>query len=178
MKARLLFLALLTTPILGGGTAAAAAIDTNAETQAMLSASRSSDNFESRTSRLALVESSEAYCRSLKSVFPTNSPADDSWLDGELNGGGDRPLQALSTIQMVRRMANNFVGECLYFAAMARANPDSPKAYIALAMSFDKANGNLHVRADETGVDVKAYALELGLGWTLSGFLRAAYAVS
>lgn len=159
-------------------TATAATAKTNLETQALLRATTSPDDFSSRDSRLLLIDGAEAYCRSLKRVFPTNSPADDSWLQEEVAGGGDRPLRAISSIQMVRRMAANFVGECLHFAVMARANPDSPKAYVGLAIAFDKADGNLHIRANETGVDVEAYSLELGLGWSIKGFLRAAYAVS
>ena len=150
----------------------------NDETRDLVRAATRFDEMESQDARTGLIDSAEAYCTALEREFPKNSPAEDEWLDDELRGAGNRPRNALGSVEMVRRIASNFTGECLFFVSVARVDPNSPKGFVGLAMAFDKADGNLHTRADDVGVNPETFGLEIVLRIARSGFLRAAYVTS
>ena len=147
------------------------------EVKNLLLASDKTGEMENAEVRKDLLDSAEAYCVAIEHEFPKNSPTEDEWLNSELRGTGNRACNAIASVEMVRRMAANLTGECLFFVNMARLEPNSAKGFIGLAIAFDKADGNLHQRAEEIGVDPEKFGFEFILGIATSGFLRAAYAI-
>jgi hypothetical protein len=135
-----------------------------------------SDQFESAETRASLIESALAYCRDVRSVFPRSSPAEKAWIDGEMNGSGDRMIRLLQTAEWGRLQAENFVDGCISFAELGKSQPWDVRAYIGLAFSFSKFRPYAEGAARQNGVDPDRFGFSY-LGTKDLSFLRAALAL-
>lgn len=122
----------------------------------MLSVDRNALRLEN--GRTALVEAASAYCELVDQQFPRNSPAEEEWLSGEVQGGGDRPLRALNSPEFARRATAAFTSTCRSYVEEYRRG-GRQAGLIGLAYAFVRYQGGAEAYASRNNID----AAELGV---------------
>lgn len=99
----------------------------------------------SPANRVKLSRRSEAYCREVLDTVPTNTPAEDAWVNEELKFSDiDRMTRLGSSKEWARRQLKETFSECLRIVALLRQaqanNARSAEAvqFISLAYTFNQ----------------------------------------
>lgn len=107
------------------------------------------------------------YCAALQQRYPTNSPAEDQWLEREMGGGGERLIRALASAEFGRRDAAMFTANCISMTEAFEMYPDArPNILFALIGSIARYSPDAEYHAESNGLDGDAWGFTF-LGTTI-----------
>jgi hypothetical protein len=115
---------------------AQAALSVEDASKALLILSIDQHRLSTPEGRAELVKAVNDYCIAIKDVYPTNSPQEKLWLDGELRGGEDRAMKALASPEFGRQKAKLFTDGCSIATASMSNTPIPTRTFVALAFEF------------------------------------------
>jgi len=92
------------------------------------------NTWETRTGRDKLVDALRAYCDAIDAGLPRNSPAEDSWVRGELSAGPPRAFAVEGTREFGRLIISTVVENCKTYVGIYKRQPVS--ALIGLGETF------------------------------------------
>lgn len=147
-------------------------------TRSLLLASLDHKEVATAEGRSQLVVAVREYCVEVEQDYPKNSPSEDQWLAGEIQGGGERVTRAIASPEMGRRMAASFTEDCATWSNAMERNPDNARNYVGLAHTFVRFMGDAEYFASKNGLDPERYAFGTALHATVETLLMAALIAS
>lgn len=126
----------------------------------LFEAASNRDALATEDGRSKLVTAVYNYCSDLDRAYPTNSPAEDQWLDGEVHGGGDRTTRALASAELGRRQANAFTKSCISISRLQK-RPASARDFTALGFFFVQFMKDSAYYARKNNVNPEKYGFDI-----------------
>lgn len=112
--------------------------------------------------RLQIVKAFATYCAALQNQFPTNSPAENAWLDTEINAGGERVMRVLRSSEFGRRSAANFTNQCLSATSVYLDNEQvRPQSVFFLIGAIARFAPDLPQQAAANGLDPERWGFSI-----------------
>lgn len=108
-----------------------------------------------------LVSAAHKYCLAVRDAFPTNSPAEQSWLDKETSAGTKRQLRAMSSAEFGRAKAMEFTMLCDIYATKFKDGGGRKHNLVGIAHSFLRFSGDAENYAASNNVDSKSFAFSM-----------------
>lgn len=156
-------------------SAPAFAVERAATLPPLIRAEFPDDKFKSKENRDALVKAARDYCNEVSTEFPRNSPSDEQWLNGEIQASASRLEKVMQSPQMSRRMAHNFVTDCLGFSEVYMKNENRAAGLVGMALAFSKFFPESESYARNSGINPEKFGFWSNRSHN-DAFLRAALA--
>ncbi len=169
MHIRLLAVAILFT---GGSPASAEPLSSAAG--ALVTHAVDEKALKTELARKMLTARVKAYCEEIRGVFPRNSPAEDAWLKGEIEAGGERVTRVLSSPEWGRRQVNSFTDGCLRQTSALENLPENAKAYAGLGYIFARLGNDSGYYARRNNIDPEKFGFPLVVNLVTQSLLAAA----